>query len=116
MQKKCLFLSLFIVTLLFLSLSPAKGSAQSNCLPYNNGGITNRQYCPSPAPTSATVTAFPTQPPATSTKGGQKVYPAVKTKTTPSTGPEAWALPLLFILAGAGLLLRNKTKLLLKTS
>lgn len=44
------------------------------------------------------------------TKGGLKVFPAPKTQTTPSTGPEALALIALLPSGIAGLLFRKKAK------
>ena len=109
MKKICvLCFSFFLFALIFLTVYPASSVASGGCLQINNGGITTRQFCPTP-------TIWPTPAPfkenlGQQTSGGQKIYPASKTKTTPNTGPVAWSLPALFLLGGFGFLLRNKAK------
>jgi uncharacterized repeat protein (TIGR01451 family) len=61
-----------------------------------------------------TPTTEPTTEPAiaantnTVTKGGLPIYPPSQTKSTPSTGPEAWALFALAPISGLGFFLRRK--------
>ena len=87
-----------------------------DCFQLNNGGITDRQFCPTPIPTQAgqapsnQTNSSANQTP-TQTKGGQTIYPVSQSKTTPSTGPETWAIVALIPLGGIGMLLRNKAKI-----
>ncbi len=64
----------------------------------------NAQFCiqnnPKPTP-------IPTQPTATTTKGGKQVFPVSTAHTTPKTGPEALSLISLIPLAGTGFWLRR---------
>jgi hypothetical protein len=117
-MKKTYALCLFFLVAAMLSIvfSPTPSFAANGCSALYNGGITNQQYCPSPKPLSGSgslpnnqVTPIAAKKPQT-TKGGQTIYPAPKTKTTPSTGPEEWSLPVLFVIGGFGFLLRNKAK------
>ena len=82
---------------------PAQAFAESNCLPLNNGGLTSQQYCQFPTPTAVNNGSQ-------QTNSGQPVYPAMKTSTTPDTGPASWSLVGLLILGGLGFWLRKKTK------
>jgi hypothetical protein len=112
-----LCLSSFALTVLFLLNIPQTFAA--NCSPLYNGGVTKQQYCfnPTPTPANANTDRNVVQPKATpkpnlpqQTKGGQRIYPATQSKTTPSTGPEEWALPALFLIGIMGFWLRNKAK------
>jgi hypothetical protein len=109
MKLKFSLYLLSVVLLLFAFSVQETAFAQSNCLPVNNGGTTARQVCTNA--TSSQENTTPTQATAPQqTKGGLPIYPASNTKSTPSTGPEDWALPSLLFLGATGLLLRNKTK------
>jgi hypothetical protein len=107
------FLALFLV---FYSANSQKSFAAGSCSPIYNGGITTRQYCPTPsvlptpAPFKENLSNKTNPTPVQQTKGGQKIFPAQQSKTTPSTGPEDWSLPALFFIGALGFLLRNKAK------
>lgn len=105
-----IFLSLLCALFLF-AVSSVSARADGSCLAINNGGVTNQQFCPTPTPTPAQSNT----PAGTNQQqnNGRPVYPPQQTKTTPNTGPADWALPALILLAGVGLLLRNKTNRLL---
>jgi len=93
------------------ALLPLPVAASGGCLPLNNGGVTNQQYCPSPAPSTATLSltqAAPTKA-LQQTRNGQPVFPSSKAKSTPDTGPEDWVLPSLLFIGGLGFLLRKKS-------
>ena len=109
-MKLKLLLYLAIAFAVFANIHPPFVLAQENCQPLLNGGQTDRQYCATHAPDQPTATPAPVATAPQKTKGGQTVYPTPKTKETPSTGPEEWAFPLLFVLAGSGFFLRNKAK------
>lgn len=87
--------------------------ASGGCTALYNGGITTQQHCYAPTPTPALashqIIAVPTKAPS---KTGQPVFPSSKAKTTPNTGPADWALLSLILMAGAGIILRKKTKLI----
>src|SRR6185437_4238270 len=107
-MKRTSLLYILIAVLTFCAFSAQQTvSAQTNCLPVNNGGTTNRQVCLTPAPQSPTATpqSAPSQ-----TKGGLPIYPSSNSQSTPSTGPDDWALPSLLFLGAVGLLLRKKAK------
>jgi hypothetical protein len=97
----------FFITAFSPSVALAAGN---NCLPVYGGGVTDKTVCPTPAPTVAPFPAFNSTTPRT-TKGGLPIYPVAKNKSTPNTGPEEWSWISLFLLAGAGFYLRNKTTL-----
>jgi hypothetical protein len=111
-----IFLIILCATFI-LALSTVKTFADGSCLAINNGGITNQQFCPTPAPAQAEL---PTLAPVNNNQqqntnqpknnGDQQVYPPSQTKTTPDTGPEDWSLPALLFLAGTGLFLRKSAK------
>jgi len=113
-----LYIALLAFSLWFFTSTNQTFAAAANCSPLYNGGVTKQQYCfnPTPTPNSETGTLphsqitplVGNQP--QQTKGGQKIYPPSKTKTTPSTGPEDWAFPVLFLIGGIGFWLRNKAK------
>ena len=109
MQTKTRSAFLFFgLAVIFIAVLPLHAFADGSCLSLNNGGVTTQQFCPTP-------TVLPTPAPfkeniPQQTSGGQTIYPANQTKTTPNTGPEAWSLPALFFLGGLGFLLRNKAK------
>jgi hypothetical protein len=111
-----LYIAFFAFTLLSVSFSSSQSFAAGSCSSLYNGGITDKQFCPTPtilptpAPFKENLSAAATPTPPQQTKGGQKIYPASKSKTTPSTGPEEWSLPALFLLGGIGFLLRRKAK------
>ncbi len=113
-MKKIYALCLTLFAFSLLSYSPT--FAAGGCSALYNGGVTNQQFCPSqtvlptPAPFKENLSLPATPTPAQQTKGGQKIYPTAKTKTTPNTGPEEWSLPALFLIGGFGFLLRNKAK------
>ncbi len=70
----------------------------------------NAQFCiEKPAVTQAVPGSKGGQPVAVTTKGGLKVFPNQPVKTTPSTGPEAFALLGSLASGIAGLILRKKT-------
>lgn len=111
-----LYISFLAIGTLFLFSTPQTFAA--NCSPLYGGGVTNQQYCFNPTPTPESnsgilpknqITPLPANQPQ-ETKGGQKIYPTAKSKTTPSTGPEDWAFPSLFLMGGLGFWLRNKAK------
>ena len=83
---------------------PAIVNAQS-CQPLYNGGVTERQYCPTPAPTKTPEQKIQEvngdTAPSNTTKGGLTVGNKATTTTTPDTGPAALGL---LALAPAGLL------------
>jgi hypothetical protein len=117
-MKKIYALCLSILALTVIIIFNTTQTFAANCSPLYNGGITNQQYCFNPTPTpqagsgqlpKAQITPLTANQPQ-QTKGGQKIYPAAKSKTTPSTGPEVWSLPALFFIGGMGFWLRNKAK------
>lgn len=105
-----LCLSFWIIAMLGLAIMPTFSWAANGCFPLYNGGVTDQQYCPTPTPQSDSGTLLNTQVTPFTTRGGQRIYPAPNTKTTPSTGPEAWSLPALFVIGAMGFLLINKAK------
>jgi len=109
----------FLAFALLAFVNSPQSFADANCSPLFNGGITSQQYCFNPTPTpqnqnsqanSQTPQNTPTPNLVQQTKGGQTIYPAAKSKTTPDTGPEDWSLPALFLMGGMGFFLRNKAK------
>jgi len=101
-KKGILYLILLIM---FAGITSQPADAQSNCLPLNNGGQTDKQICPSPTPQTPVMNTTNQQ-----ITRRQPVYPISQAKTTPKTGPELIALPSLISLAGLGFFLRNKAK------
>lgn len=83
----------------------------------NQSSADNAQFCIEKGGQAVTVTQ-PGQPtvvqpaqPGVTTKGGLKVFPSAPVKTTPPTGPEAFALFALLPSAGIGYFLRKRSKL-----
>lgn len=119
-SKQLFFLSLVTVSWYYFAMFPGYSFADG-CLPLYGGGITDRQFCPTPTPENTpakTPVRTKTKPNTISqTKGGLSIYPAPQKKSTPDTGPEAWPIIGLLPLAGAGFLLRDKaaTKIEAKT-
>jgi len=116
-KSYALYISFLVLTILPL-FTTSQTFAVQNCSPLYNGGVTNQQYCFNPTPTpenaknvqtnrttQVTATPAPQQ-----TQGGKRIYPVAKSKTTPSTGPEEWSLPALFLIGTLGFILRNKAK------
>src|SRR5215469_15145568 len=86
-----------LLTMSFFAVYAQPTLADGGCMQLNNGGVTNKQFCPTP-------TAWPTPIPFTEnlspqqTKGGQKIFPSAKAKSTPNTGPAEWSFPLLLVI------------------
>src|SRR5471030_2786809 len=107
MKKNYALCLSFFAVLLYATIFPTQSLASGGCSALYNGGITNQQFCPTPTPTPATKSVAPVlhgYNPPLQTKGGQRIFPSSKTKTTPNTGPEEWSLPFLFLLGGLGFL------------
>jgi uncharacterized repeat protein (TIGR01451 family) len=85
---------------------------QATATANNLTSVANSQFCISKdiLNNTSSSTAQPSNPPTSA--GGLPVYPPqVQSKTTPSTGPESWAIAALLPLGLAGIYLRRKTKL-----
>ncbi len=98
------------MSLLLYALLPGQTFADGCQLLYG-GGITKRQFCPTPQPKKerpAPLDKTTTKPNAMSqTKGGLPIYPTTQKTTTPDTGPETGWILLLLPLAASGLFLRK---------
>lgn len=73
------------------------GGGAIDCAKMKQAIVKNVQSTPTPQPANQATT-----------KGGLPVYEPTQTRTTPSTGPEAWALVSLLPMAGAGIWLKKR--------
>ena len=109
-----IFVPLLFVSLLFsvpvnhVFAQTKTTTATPTCTPILGGGEYACTASISPTPTESEITPSPTKK--QTTKGGLTVEKPSKTKTTPSTGPEALSLLGLIPVAAAGFYLRRKTK------
>ena len=114
MDKKYLLLSLIIASFWAFAVMPGQTFADGCQLLYG-GGITKRQFCPTPQPEKERTTPLgktTTKPNVISqTKGGLPIYPTTKKTTTPDTGPELLWLLMLLPIAGSGVFLIRKSVL-----